>query len=59
MSRDFWGSLAIDELAQSQNVKPMVDVGALFGTWPGEEDDGFEEAIDELRHGNTAGGAMS
>jgi len=27
-----------------------MDVRALFGTWPGEVDDGFEEAIDELRH---------
>ena len=28
----------------------MADVRALFGTWPGEENDGFEAAIDELRH---------
>jgi hypothetical protein len=40
----------IDELSESQNVKPMMDVRTLFGTWPGEEDDDFEEAIDELRH---------
>ena len=36
----------------------MADVRALFGTWPGEEDDGFEQAIDELRHPSTAGGEV-
>ncbi|MGK2915681.1 MAG: hypothetical protein ACSLE5_14755 [Porticoccaceae bacterium] len=50
ISRDFWESPSLDELAQAQNVDPMVDIRALFGTWPGEMDDGFEEAIDELRH---------
>ncbi len=43
----------IDELAESQNVKSMVDVRALFGTWPGEEDDGLEELLNELRHQST------
>jgi len=47
MPRDY---TPFDELAESQNVKPMADVRTLFGTWPGEEDDGFEETIDELRH---------
>lgn len=50
ISRDFWESPSLDELAQAQNVGPMVDIRALFGTWPGEMDDDFEEAIDELRH---------
>jgi hypothetical protein len=50
ISRDFWESPTLDELALAQNVKPIADVRALFGTWPGEEDDGFEAAIDELRH---------
>lgn len=50
ISRDFWESPSLDELAQAQNVGPMMDIGVLFGTWPGEMDDGFEEAIDELRH---------
>ena len=45
--------LSLDELAESQNVKPMADVRALFRTWPSDEDDGFEESIDELRHSNT------
>ena len=59
ISQDFWESLTIDELAESQNVKPMLDVRTLFGTWPDKEDDGFEETINELRHRNTAGGKMS
>jgi hypothetical protein len=50
ISRSFWESPTLDELANYQNVAPMTDVRALFGTWPGEEDDGFEDAIDELRH---------
>ena len=47
---DFWTSPTLDELAKAQNVGPL-DTAALRGTWPGEDDDGFEEAIDELRHG--------
>lgn len=50
ISRTFWESPTLEELAYSQNVRPMTSVQALFGTWPGEEDDGFEEMIDELRH---------
>lgn len=57
--RGFWESQTLDELAQAQNVQPMTDVRALFGTWPGEADDGFEESIDELRHPNRAGGVLS
>jgi len=48
----------LDELAESQNVIPMADVRTLFGSWPGEEDDGFENTIDELRH-PSAGGQRS
>ena len=50
ISRNFWESPTLDELAQAQNVWPMTDVRVLFGTWPGEVNDGFEETIDELRH---------
>ncbi len=50
VSHIFWESPTMEELARSQNVRPMTDVRALFGTWPGEEEDGFEKAIDELRH---------
>ena len=46
----FWDSPTLEELAHAQNVQPMTDVQALLGTWPGDEDDGFEAAADELRH---------
>jgi len=50
ISRNFWDSPTLDELAQEQNVRPMADVRALFGTWPGEMGDGFEQDVDDLRH---------
>jgi hypothetical protein len=50
LSQDFWESPTLDELAQAQDVSPMRDARALFGTWPGDVDDGFEAAIDDLRH---------
>lgn len=52
---DFWQSPTIEELAASQGVSPMPDIHALFGTWPGEEDDGFEDSIHELRQQSIAG----
>lgn len=55
ISRDFWESPTLDELAEAQGVKPMINVRALFGTWPGELDDGFEDFIDELRHSHLKG----
>jgi hypothetical protein len=58
ISRSFWESPTLDELAQAQNVKPMADVRALFGTWPGEANDGFEDAIDELRHSSMIRGLL-
>jgi len=50
ISRNFWDSPTLDELAQEQNVRPMADVRALFGTWPGEMGEGFEQDVDDLRH---------
>ena len=47
---DFRESRTLEELAKLQNVGPIKDIRDLFGTWPGEVDDGFEEAIDRLRH---------
>ena len=49
----FWESRTLEEFVHMQNVEPMVDVRALFGTWPGEKNDGFEAAIEELRHSDT------
>lgn len=59
ISRSFWESPTLDELAQAQNVRPIADVRALFGTWPGEIDDGFENSIDELRHSQAGRGGLS
>lgn len=53
---DFWRALSLDELAESQATAPLHDVTALFNTWPGEADDGFEELISDLRKQNVAGG---
>ncbi|MCY4244736.1 MAG: hypothetical protein OXE47_05385 [Gammaproteobacteria bacterium] len=47
---NFWESPTLEELTRIQGVKPIKDVRELFGTWPGEPDDGFEEMIDRLRH---------
>lgn len=52
VSQDFWSSPTLEELAAAQDVGPL-SVKALLGTWPGEENDGFEDAIDELRHAGT------
>ncbi|OQX01217.1 MAG: hypothetical protein BWK80_60390 [Desulfobacteraceae bacterium IS3] len=46
---DFRNSPTIEELAEVQGVKPLQNISDLFGTWPGEEDDGFEEEIRRLR----------
>lgn len=51
----FWQSLSIEELAQIQGVKPIDDISMIFGTWPGEPDDGFEKDIHTLRHQSLAG----
>ena len=48
--RTFWESPTLEELAQLQKVQPMADIRVLSGTWPDEEHDGFEAAIDELRN---------
>ena len=59
ISRDFWESPSLEELARAQSVQPMADVRSLFGTWPGDVDDEFEETIDELRHLSFTGGGLA
>jgi hypothetical protein len=59
ISRSFWESPSLEELAQTQNVEPLTDIRSLFGTWPGEVDDGFEAAIDELRHSRLDQGVVA
>ena len=56
ISRSFWESPTLDELAAMQNVKPVVDVESLLGGWPGDVDDGFEEEILKIRHQDIVGG---
>lgn len=48
----FWDNLSAEELARRQGVGPVDDLCAL--AWPfGPEDwDGFDEAVDEWRHGS-------
>jgi hypothetical protein len=46
-------------LAASQDVAPLGDVSSLYGTWPGQEDDRFEESIHELRLQSVAGDSLS
>ncbi len=53
---DFWQSLSLDQLAELQGARPLADIASLFGTWPGDQDDGFEEAVRTLRMQTTSGG---
>ncbi|MBM3300131.1 MAG: hypothetical protein FJY85_09270 [Deltaproteobacteria bacterium] len=57
MPTDFWTSPTIEELAQAQCVEPLTDVTSLFGTWPGDADDGFEDSIRALRDKSLTGGS--
>ena len=45
----FRHSASLDELARMQGVKPLADFDEIKGTWPGDIDDGFEEAVAALR----------
>lgn len=53
---DFWQSPNLDQLVELQGTRPLADVASLFGTWPGDPDDGFEEAVRTLRIQTTSGG---
>jgi hypothetical protein len=55
ISRSFWESPSLDELAQAQNVMPVTDVESLLGGWPGDAKDGFEEEICRIRHAGIVG----
>ena len=41
--------MSFEELAAAQGVGPLIDIDALIGTWPGDVNDGFEEAVRRLR----------
>jgi hypothetical protein len=49
---DFWQALSFEELAAAQGVGPLTNIDALAGTWPGDVNDGFEEAVHKLRQAN-------
>ncbi|MCX7048061.1 MAG: hypothetical protein NTX50_21560 [Candidatus Sumerlaeota bacterium] len=55
----FWRHQTIEELAAKQRVNPVTDLKLLQGTWPGEDDDGFEEWIEELRASQIIGGGAA
>jgi len=57
ISRSFWESPSLDELAQAQNAMPVTDVESLLGGWPGDAEDGFEEEIYRIRHDGIVGRA--
>ncbi len=38
-------SLTFEEVAALQGVGPIEDPNELVGGWPGEVDDGFEDAV--------------
>ena len=38
-------SLTFEEIAKQQGVGPIEDPSELVGGWPGDVDDGFEEAL--------------
>lgn len=49
---DFWHTMSFDDLAAAQGVRPLSNIDALVGTWPGDVDDGFEESVRRLRQAN-------
>ena len=56
LPKDFWQSPSLDQLMELQGTYPLTDVASLFGTWPGDPDDGFEDAVHTLRKQTTSGG---
>ena len=56
LPKDFWQSPSLDQLMELQGTDPLTDVASLFGTWPGDPDDGFEDAVHTLRKQTTSGG---
>ena len=50
-SRGGLRDLSFEEIAELQGVRPIEDPSELVGGWPGEVDDGFEEAVLAWRRG--------
>lgn len=53
---DFWQAMSFEELAAAQGVGPLTNIDALIGTWPGDVNDGFEEAVHKLRQASVRTG---
>ena len=46
----------VQDLARQQGVEPLTEPSLLAGTWPGNDDDGFEQMICQRRQaGGLAG----
>ncbi len=45
----FWNSYTIDELALLQNVRKITNFDDILNTWPGNDNDSFENEIRILR----------
>lgn len=50
----FWKGKTLDELAAEQGITSPTPFEKLLGRWPGEIDDGFEEALLERRREDLA-----
>ena len=55
----FWATPTLEYLADFQSVAPLDTSQRLFGTWPGDENDGFEATIIELRNARVGSGGLS
>lgn len=45
----FWVHKTVQELAEEQGVPPLDNPDKLFGGWPDDVDDGFDEALAKMR----------
>ena len=48
-------AVSLAELAALQGVGPIRDLSEVCGGWPGEPNDGLEEAIHRMRQAGIAG----
>ncbi len=40
LRKGFWSELTLEELAEIQGVKPLLNINEVLGQWPGGEDEG-------------------
>ena len=46
---------AFEAVIRRQGARPVTDLYRLAGLWPGDKDDGFEEAIRAMRQSGLIG----